>query len=265
MSDYGLKIMFIPDTQQKVGVPNAYLTWIGEYLVDKKPDVVVHIGDHWDMPSLSSYDYGKKCYEGRTYKQDIDAGNLAMDLLMQPLIDYNRQQAKTKHRQYKPRLVFCIGNHENRITRAIDDDRKLDGTLGFHNFNLAKHGWEVHDFLEIVNINGVRFSHYFYRPLSGTPYTGMAETRLKNIGFSFVMGHQQVKVVGELRMADGSVRRALVCGTCYLHNEKYRGPQGNEDWRGFFMLQEVKDGNYDLMEVSLDFLRRRRNRIKGKE
>lgn len=261
MSEYGLKIMFIPDTQQKAGVPNQYLKWMGEYAVDKKPDVIVHIGDHYDMPSLSSYDKGKRCYEGRSYKQDIDAGNHAMDLFMQPMIDYNKRQAETKHKQYKPRLVFCLGNHENRIERAIELDRMLENTIGYHDFNLKAHGWEVHDFLEIVNINGVRFSHYFYRPLSGTPYSGMAETRLKNIGYSFVMGHQQIKVMGQIDLADGGVLRALVCGSCYLHDESYKGPQGNRHWRGFFILHEVKNGNYDLMEISLDFLRRRRNRI----
>ncbi len=261
MSDYGLKIMFIPDTQQKAGVPNSYLTSMGEYMVAKRPDVVVHIGDHWDLPSLSSYDKGKKCYEGRYYKQDIEAGNHAMDLLMAPLHAHNKRMAETKHKQYHPRLVFCMGNHENRIQRAVEADRMLEETIGYHNFNLIEHGWEVHDFLEVVNINGVRFSHYFYRPLSGTPYMGMAETRLKNIGYSFVQGHQQIKIMGQIDLADGTVLRALVCGSCYLHDESYKGPQGNRHWRGFFMLHEVKNGNYDLMEISLDFLRRRKLRI----
>jgi len=44
-----------------------HLTWAGQYAVDKKPDVIVHIGDHWDMPSLSHYDKGTKSFEGRRY------------------------------------------------------------------------------------------------------------------------------------------------------------------------------------------------------
>ena len=59
MSDYGLKIMFIPDTQQKAGVPNSYLTQMGEYAVAKKPDVIVHIGDHWDLRRHSSRSGGE--------------------------------------------------------------------------------------------------------------------------------------------------------------------------------------------------------------
>ena len=50
----------IPDCQVKDGVDLSYLTWVGKYLVEKKPDVIVQIGDFADMPSLSSYDVGKK-------------------------------------------------------------------------------------------------------------------------------------------------------------------------------------------------------------
>ena len=44
---------------------------------------------------------------------------------------------------------------------------------------------------------------------------------------------------------------------CYLHDEDYRGPQSNGEWRGILMKHEVRDGQYDLMEVSLDKLCRK--------
>ena len=52
----GSRILVIPDTQVKPGVNTDHLEWAGHYAVKMKPDVIVHIGDHWDMPSLSSYD-----------------------------------------------------------------------------------------------------------------------------------------------------------------------------------------------------------------
>ncbi len=255
MSDRGLKILVIPDTQQKPGVSHAYLARIGKYIVDKRPDVVVHIGDHWDMPSLSSYDIGKKSFEGRTYRADIDAGNTAMDILMGPLNGYNEQQRRTKHALYQPRLEFCLGNHEQRIERVVEMDRKLEGTLGYHEFNLVRHGWNVNKFLKPIQIGGVHFAHYFYNPMNGRPYGGMIQTRLKSIGFSFVMGHQQGKQQAEMHRSDGTIVRGLVVGSCYEHDEDYLGPQGVNYWRGVVMLHQVKDGNYDLMEVSLDYLR----------
>ena len=58
----------LPDIQAKPGQDFSFLTAIGEYLVEKQPDRWICIGDFADMPSLSSYDVGKKSFEGRRYK-----------------------------------------------------------------------------------------------------------------------------------------------------------------------------------------------------
>jgi hypothetical protein len=77
--------LIIPDTQAKLGVPTDHLRWIGEYIVERKPDVVIHLGDHADMPSLSSYDVGKRDFEGRRYADDIEASaDKAFDVLCAP-------------------------------------------------------------------------------------------------------------------------------------------------------------------------------------
>ena len=60
-----MKHLVIPDVQAKPGVPLEHLDWLGQYIVAKKPDVVVCLGDFADMESLSSYDVGKRSYEGR--------------------------------------------------------------------------------------------------------------------------------------------------------------------------------------------------------
>ena len=66
-----LKIAVIADTQYKPGVSSDYLIATARYINSKNPDVVVHIGDHFDFPSLSSYDKGKKSFEGRRLKKDM--------------------------------------------------------------------------------------------------------------------------------------------------------------------------------------------------
>jgi hypothetical protein len=48
---------------------------------------------------------------------------------------------------------------------------------------------------------------------------------------------------------------AIIAGSCYEHNEDYLGPQGNEHWRGFYMLHEVNDGAFDEMAVSINYLK----------
>ena len=55
----------LPDVQAKDGNDFNFLSCIGRYIVDKKPDVIVCLGDFADMESLSSYDVGKKSFEGQ--------------------------------------------------------------------------------------------------------------------------------------------------------------------------------------------------------
>jgi hypothetical protein len=281
----------IPDTQAKPGVPLNHMPWVGDYFAEKKPDVLIHVGDHWDMPSLSHYDKGTMAAEGRAYMDDIRAGNYSMDLLMGPIRREQRRQLRHVQRRvwrkldraskayvdrcleagrclpdcppqllpylWLVRLVFCIGNHEQRIMRHVNANPELRGTLSYDSFNLKAHGWEVHDFLHAVKIDGVSYQHYVPQPNTGRPWGGMAEPRLKSIGYSFTSGHEQGKKAGERYLQNETVQRALVVGSCYLHNEEYKGPQGNHHWRGIVLKHEVARGNYDLMEVSLSYLRRR--------
>lgn len=246
--------LVIPDTQVKPGVPTQHLEWIGQYIVDKKPDVVIHLGDHWDMSSLSSYDRGKIQFEGRRYRADIDAGNKGFELLNKPLADFNAKKARHKEKQWWPRRVFLYGNHEHRIQRAIEDNGVLDGAIGYQDLDLQ--GWEQHGFLDPVFIDGVGYAHYWYNPMNGRPFSGQATTRLKQVGHSFTMGHQQTLDYA-IRFVQGKSQHALVAGACYLHDEDYKGPQGNAHWRGVIWKNQVEDGSYDPTFVSLDYLCRR--------
>jgi hypothetical protein len=254
----------IPDTQAKPGVPTDHLRWTGQYIVDKfagQDIVVVHLGDHWDMFSLSSYDKGKKAHEGARVDLDIEAGNDAFAILNEPLerrqaweADQCRQK-KDKIAFWQPRKVLLRGNHEYRIERAAENDAILDGLLSMS--LLDSQDWEVHGFLDVVKIDGIAYSHYFYNPMTGRPYGGQnIETRLKTVGASFTMGHQQGLGYG-MRYVMGRSQHGLVAGSCYLHDERYLGPQGNTHWRGIVVCHEVQDGSYDPMFVSLDYLCRR--------
>ena len=58
-------------------------------------------------------------------------------------------------------------------------------------------------------------------------------------------------------MASGKTLYGLVAGSAYLHVEDYRGRQGQRHWRGIVVLNEVQDGEYDIMPLSLRYLCRR--------
>lgn len=247
-----MKILVIPDTQCKPGHDLEYLRRIGRFIVDKQPDHIVHLGDHADMPSLSSYDVGKKSFEGRRYTADVAAAKEGMELLHEPLHEYNTRQRKNGKRQYQPRKTLLLGNHEQRIVKAVENDAKLEGLLSIDDLGY-ENDWEVAPFLEVVVIGGIAFSHYFVTGVAGRA-AGTAAAQLRKTNMSSIAGHQQGKQIAYATRADGSTITSIIAGSCYEHNEDYMGPQGNRHWRGVIMLHEVNDGAFDEMFCSLKYI-----------
>lgn len=246
-----MKIAVIPDTQIKPGVPTDHIAKAARYLIDKKPDVIVMIGDWWDMSSLSSYDRGKKSFEGRRYREDVAAGNQAMHEFVQPILAESERVRRNKKKAWNPRLVFCLGNHEQRIARAVENDAVLEGVISYDDLNLEH--WEVYDYLVPVIIEGVAFSHFFTSGAMGRPVTS-ARALLTKKHMSCVMGHVQTKDIAFSKRGDGKMLTGIFAGIFYRHDEDYLGNQGNDDWRGIWMLNEVKDGSFDEMPVSITYL-----------
>ena len=241
----------IPDVQAKEGQDFTFLTNIGKYIIDKKPDTLVCLGDFADMPSLSSYDKGKKDFEGRRYTKDIAAATEAMDALLDPLFIFNEKAKRNKEKLYKPRMVLTLGNHEDRINRAVNDDPKLEGLISVK--DLPYKMWEVIPFLEPINIDGVFYSHYFPTGVLGRPAV-TASAMVSKLHASCIAGHQQGKQIAYGKKPDGSTITCIIAGSCYLHDELYLDHQSNKHWRGIIMLHEVHDGSFDEMFVSLKYL-----------
>ena len=246
----------IPDTQVKPGVNTDHLEWAGHYAVKMKPDVIVHIGDHWDMPSLSSYDKkGSRQMEGKRYVKDIDAGNEALDRFMAPIHAEVARLKKGKRKAWNPRLVYTMGNHENRINRAVDADAQLEDLISTDDFNLAELGFEVVPFLEPIVIDGVVFCHYICSGVMGSSISS-ARIGLTKRHQSFVQGHVQQRDIAEGVRADGKRITGIMAGIFYSHDEGYITPQHNtgSTWSGVWMLHDVQD-EFDYMPVSIDYLR----------
>lgn len=248
--------MVLPDFQIKPGDDLTFVSRIGQYIVDKKPDIIVHLGDFSDMPSLSSYDIGKKAFEGRRYKNDIESVINAQIELFKPLAQYQYRQEVNKKKRYSPRTVMCIGNHCNRINKAVNNDPKLEGVLSIQDLQYEQFWDEVYPFLDVVVIEGVAFSHYFVTGVAGRPASSAA-AQFRKTNMSSISGHQQGLQIHTGNRADGKMLTSIIAGSCYEHDEDYLGPQGNKHWRGFLMLHEVDDGQFDLMPVSLDYLERK--------
>lgn len=239
-------IFVIGDTQVKQGISLDYIHWIGKYIAHKQPDIIVMIGDWFDMASLSSYDKGQLSAEGRRVAEDIKAGDEAIKIL---------ESYISSAKGYNPRKVVTLGNHEDRIDRFVSTHPEFEGFIGTDKLAFSDYGWEVYPFLTPVSICGINFIHYVPNPMNGKPLGGAVLTRLKNVGESFVMGHQQVldHCLRYLPLS-GKPQIGVVVGACYAHDEAYKGVTGNHHFRGCVMLYECAEGSALVKPVSLEHM-----------
>lgn len=239
----------LPDTQCRKGVPFDHFDWIGAAIREYKPTHLIHLGDHWDMPSLSSWDGpGSMTMEGARYEDDIEAGNEALTRLHKAM------------GSFKCPKVILRGNHEYRIRRAVETSPKYAGTIGEHHFNDKRLGWDVVEYFHgspgVRVIDGVTYAHFFAQPNTGKPIGGTITNRLAKIGTSFVQGHVQGLLQGNVQYATGIVRHGIVAGSCYIADEGYKG-HANAHWRGVVVLNEVRNGTFCEMPLTLDYLCRK--------
>src|SRR3990167_6907463 len=212
------KILVIPDAHVKPGVKNDRFRWLGKFILDNRPDKIVCLGDFGDLSSLSSYDIGKRCFEGRRYKDDVKAVIVAQEVLFSSIRAYNEEARRLHEKTYKPNLYMLLGNHENRINRANNNDSKLEGTIGVEDLKYKEFGWKVSGYLDVVHIDGIAFSHYFTSGVMDKPISGVTPARnilLKNSGASCIQGHQHILDVHTMNLINGLRVWGIVAG-CFL-------------------------------------------------
>ncbi len=236
-----IRHIVIPDTQIRKGVPTDHLDWIGRYIEEHGCDTVVMLGDWYDFPSLSTHDDpGSLAKEGARYADDLHAGNAALKKLSTYLGGVKRR-------------VMLRGNHEDRLRRTLEADPKWVGSIDEH--QLVAEGWEVIPFLRPCVIDGVAYSHYWASPGTGRAYGGSASNILLKTNHSFTQGHRQTfDYAVKNNPVTGREMIGLIAGSAYVHAEPYLGAQGNCHFRGIIVKNEVHEGSYDIMRVSLHYL-----------
>jgi hypothetical protein len=149
----------------------------------------------------------------------------------------------------------CFTGNCERINRAIETDRKLEGLISVKDLEYEDWGWEVYPYLQPVEVSGISFCHYFVSGVMGRPVTS-AKMLLTKHHMSCVAGHQQGRDIAYGSRPNGDRLLGLISGSCYLDDESYLNPQTNDCWHGIWMLHEVTErGSCDEMPVSLDYLR----------
>jgi hypothetical protein len=241
--------LVIPDPHAHFQHHNKRAEWLGKLILDIKPDAVINIGDTWDMPSLSHYDKGRKGFQGRTYRADIDAG-----------IDFNDRLWSTVRAAKKqlPKRYFFIGNHEQRIPKAIDIQPELDGAMSLSDLNLP-------DFYDEViyyeggtpgskDIDGITYAHYFVSGVMARPTGG------EHPAYSLLTKHYQSLTCGHSHLADlcyrttASGKKIIGCvaGVYQDYVADWCGKEVQKLWwPGVVVKRNVDDGVYSPQFISL--------------
>jgi hypothetical protein len=256
VSDVPRDHLIIPDRQANPRSTHVVDISIGNYILKHKPAVIVNIGDHADMESLSTYDIGKKSFEGRRYTKDVEASTKAHEAMWRPVAEYNAQRRKNKEKVYNPLKVITIGNHENRINRAIENDPKLDGLISMDDLEYDRWYDHVLPFLAPVIVDGICYVHYAFKKMPHQAISGkhQARTILDEYKMSVTVGHTPEFHYAESYRGDDKRIQCIVAGACFDHNEEYAGARNNRYWRGIVHKRNVKEGNYDFETISLERL-----------
>lgn len=246
--------LIIPDSHAHPEHNNDRANWVGQLILDIKPDVVVNLGDMWDLPSLSGYDVGKKSFHGRSYKKDLEAG-LDFDERLWHYI----KKAKKK----RPRRVFIEGNHEYRLKKAVDMQyQELDEVIGFKDFDLNRNYDDIVEYEGstpgIINIDNIHYAHYFVSGVMGRPLGG------EHPAYSLLTKHFTSCTAGHIHVFDHSIRTTVsgkkivgcVAGVYQDYDSGWAGEVNKLWWRGVVVKRNVEDGYYDLEQISIDSLRR---------
>jgi hypothetical protein len=248
MPEHGHRIAVIPDAQNQPGSPINHLTAAGNFIADKRPDVIVCGGDFGDFQSVNPHILpGTLEHENKRYQEDLDAVYAAMDALVTPF---------AKVPSYNPTMIFTLGNHEDMIPRYVQTHTEMQGRMKLADLRYVDYGWKVVPFLQPVVIGGVAFCHFFPFGALGKPIT-TARALLRELHMSAFAFHKQGRDIAFSKRADGQTLGAIIAGSFYQHDMSYLNPFTNKHWRGMYFLHEVHDGQFYEMALGVDYMVRR--------
>lgn len=245
--------LILPDSHAHPDFNNDRADWVGKLILDVKPDIVVNLGDMFDMPSMSGYDKGKKSFFGRSYHKDLEAGLEFDERMWAPI-----RKAKKK----RPDAYFLEGNHEFRLKKLLDMQPELEGTVSFNDFDLNRNYDEVIEYEGntpgIITVDGINYSHYFVSGVMGRPIGGEhpAYSLITKEFTSCTCGHIHVGDYAIRTTANGKKLHGLVAGVYQDYDSSWAGEVNKLWWRGLALKTNVEDGNYDLQLISIDALRK---------
>lgn len=205
------------------------------------------------MPSLSGYDKGRKSFQGRTYRADIDAHLDFQDRLWSPLRRYKKRL---------PRSIYLIGNHEHRISRAIDVQPELEGAISLNDLQLDNWYDEIVHYEGstpgTIDVDGIQYAHYFVSGVMGRAISGehLATSLLSKRFVSSTCGHSHLADYSVRTNGQGRKIMGTVAGVYQDYECDWAGVTQDLWWKGVVFKRNVVNGVYDPEFISLNTIKK---------
>lgn len=218
------KIMVLPDLHVPFENKVAWKTFLKACQV-VRPDVVVIIGDFLDCASVS--DHAKSAKDEKRFKNEIDAGNAALDELCKLRI---------------PRIVYLFGNHEFRLERYLNSRApELDDIIDLKKLlKLEERGIEHVPYGEFIRIGKMAFFHDIGRCGSNA-----SRQTLNDFGNNCIFGHSHRASVVYGGTVEGDVHVCMNVGWAgNVDDISYTSrPKAKREWTtGFGFCYQTEDG-----------------------
>lgn len=150
----GTRVLAIGDLHQDPRHPDRLevLTWMARYASEHRIERIVQVGDWSTFDSVNMHD-DNKTWAARTkpgIKDDLD----------------NLRQSHAAWRRgmdsdYRPKLDFLAGNHENRLERFENSNPEAHGTFTLaRDETFLQFGWKTRPYGELFYLDGVAFTHH---------------------------------------------------------------------------------------------------------
>ena len=215
---------------------------------------MIDMGDWHDMESLCSYDRGKGDFGQRRYKEDVEVGLEARDAFCHELDRWNNAR-RDPGNKIDPRLVGLLGNHEDRINRALADEPQLEGVIGTDDLKHPR--WEQIPYRQPEVIDGVVYCHVMPSGIMGRPIGGEhpAHSVIAKKHQSCVVAHSHLLDYCERNRADMQRIQCWVAG-CYYDHPDFADVQVQQMRHpGLLILTDVVDGVFDFAWRSIGRIR----------
>jgi hypothetical protein len=223
--------------------------------------MIIDMGDFCSFNSLSHWDRDKKLkMEGRRYSRDCEAAQAAYAEMFHDINLIKDKQRHNKVKQYNPRRVKLIGNHEEWALRYLETHPEMEGFIDLdENLSLSHHFDTIVPYRDRFTVGGVTFCHapmaQNNQPMSGKYVAHRAWDRHSK-GIVFAHTHRlQVACDKRIDITEPSTSATIGCYIDPDDPPEYTVGSESGWWYGVVVVKIYNYGQFDIEPISMKRLK----------